>query len=326
MSEAKAAINLDGLQALIGALDARGYKVLGPTVRDGAIVYDEIAGVADLPAGWTDRQDAGRYRLEHRDDGALFGFAHGPQSWKRFLHPPMQTLWTAKKNGDELEIVPPEKPSQKFAFIGARSCELHAIAIQDKVFRGGPYVDAGYSARRRDAFIVAVNCGEAGGTCFCVSMKTGPKAESGFDLALTELLDGSGHSFLVEAGSEAGAALLEQLPKRPATEADLAAAKAWSSARRATWDAVLIRTASRRFCKTTRNIRAGRMRRSAASHAAIARWFARPVSARPSTITATSPARQPAGCANGTPASPWTSPIFTAAPCGKAAAPATGNG
>ena len=226
MSEAKAAINVDGLQALIGALDARGYKVLGPTVRDGAIVYDEIEGVADLPAGWTDRQDAGRYRLERREDGALFGYAHGPQSWKRFLHPPMQTLWTAKRNGKEVEIIPPETPSQKFAFIGARSCELHAIAIQDKVFRGGPYVDTGYAARRRGAFIVAVNCGEAGGTCFCVSMKTGPKAESGFDLALTELLDGSGHSFLVEAGSEAGAELLAQLPKRPATEADLAAAEA----------------------------------------------------------------------------------------------------
>ena len=226
MSEAKAAIDVDGLQALIAALNARGYKVLGPTVRDGAIVYDEIEGVADLPAGWTDRQDAGRYRLERREDGALFGFAHGPQSWKRFLHPPMQTLWTAKKNGEELEIIPPERPSRKFAFIGARSCELHAIAIQDKVFRGGPYVDAGYAARRRDAFIVAVNCGEAGGTCFCVSMKTGPKAESGFDLALTELLNGSGHSFLVEAGSEAGAELLAQLPKRPATEADLNAAQA----------------------------------------------------------------------------------------------------
>lgn len=202
MSEAKAAITVDGLEALISALAARGYKVLGPTVRDDAIVYDEIAGVADLPAGWTDRQDAGRYRLERRDDGALFGFAHGPQSWKRFLHPPMQTLWTAKKNAEGLEIVPPEPPSHKFAFIGARSCELHAIAIQDKVFRDGPFVDKAYSARRRDAFIVAVNCGEAGGTCFCVSMKTGPKAESGFDLALTELVDSSGHTFLVEAGAK----------------------------------------------------------------------------------------------------------------------------
>ena len=226
MSEAKAAIAIEGLEALIGALAAQGFKVLGPTVRDGAIIYDEIAGAADLPAGWTDRQDAGRYRLERREDGALFGFAHGPQSWKRFLHPPVQTLWTAKKTGEGLEIIPPEMPPQKFAFIGARSCELHAIAIQDKVFRDGPYVDAGYAARRRNTFVVAVNCGEAGGTCFCVSMKTGPKAESGFDLVLTELLNGNGHSFLIEAGSEAGAELLQKLPKRPATEADLAAAQA----------------------------------------------------------------------------------------------------
>ena len=226
MSEANAAITIDGLEALIGALAERGYKVLGPTVRDGAILYDEIDGVADLPRGWTDRQEAGRYRLERRDDDALFGFAHGPQSWKRTLHPPMQTLWSAKKNGGELQIVPPETPSQKFAFIGARSCELHAIAIQDKVFCEGPFVDKAYQARRRDVFVVAVNCADAGGTCFCVSMKTGPKAESGFDLALTELLNGDGHRFLVEAGSERGAELLEGLPKRPATEADLSEAQA----------------------------------------------------------------------------------------------------
>ncbi len=234
MSEAKAAITAEGLDALLGALAARGYTVFGPAVRDGAIVYDEIAAAADLPSGWTDRQDAGRYRLERRDDEALFGYAVGPHSWKRYLHPPMQTLWTARKSGDGLAIDPPVRTAQKFAFIGARSCEIHAIAIQDKVFLEGPYADAGYAARRRDAFIVAVNCGEAGGTCFCGSMKTGPKAESGFDLALTELLDGGRHEFLIEAGSAAGAELLATLPKRPATDADLDAA-----------EAVVARTASR---------------------------------------------------------------------------------
>jgi ferredoxin len=234
MGEAKAAITAGGLDALIGALAARGYKVLGPTVRDGAIVYDEIAAVSDLPAGWTDRQDAGRYGLERRDDGALFGFAVGPHSWKRYLHPPIQSLWKAKKSGAALEIVPPERPERKFAFIGVRSCEIHAIAIQDKVFLDGPYVDAGYAARRAGAFIVAVNCAEAGGTCFCASMNTGPKADSGFDLALTELIGEDRHEFLIEAGSPAGAEALALLPKRPATNADLDAAAA-----------VVARTASR---------------------------------------------------------------------------------
>ena len=44
----------DGLAALLAALADAGYRVIGPTVRDGAIVLDELRGVADLPAGWTE--------------------------------------------------------------------------------------------------------------------------------------------------------------------------------------------------------------------------------------------------------------------------------
>ena len=102
-----------------------------------------------------------------------------------------------------------------------RSCDLHAIAIQDRVFIGDRYVEPDYEARRRDAFIVAVNCGKAGGTCFCVSMGTGPKADTGFDLALTELFEDEGpHRFLVEVGSEHGAEVLAELPHAAATADD----------------------------------------------------------------------------------------------------------
>ncbi len=221
-----AVVSLDGLLVLIATLARQGYTVLGPRVRDGAIVYDEVARLEDLPAGWKDRQEAGRYRLEPREDGALFGFAVGPQSWKRFLHPPAQTLWSAHKTGDGFTIAPAQEPAQKIAFLGARACELNAIAIQDRVFCDGPYRDEAYAARRANAFIVAVNCSHAGGNCFCVSMQSGPKADSGFDLSLTELLDGRHHQFLAEAGSEAGAALLAELPHEPATGAHLAAAEA----------------------------------------------------------------------------------------------------
>lgn len=219
-------IDRQGLDALIGALGALGHRVVGPRLRDGAIVYDDIAGIADLPQGWTDRQAPGRYQLERRDDAALFGFAVGPQSWKRFLHPPVQTLWTARRNGDGFDVEAPPTPGETFAFIGVRACELAAIAIQDRVFQGGPWRDTAYAARRRGAFLVAVNCGEAGGTCFCASMGSGPGAETGFDLALTELMDGGRHDFLVEAGSEAGSGVIAVLPHRPASDADLAAARA----------------------------------------------------------------------------------------------------
>jgi sulfhydrogenase subunit beta (sulfur reductase) len=231
----KAVFSREALQLLMDCLAADGYQVLGPTVRDGAIVYDEISGVRDLPAGWTDRQEAGRYHLERRDDEALFGFAVGPQSWKRFLHPPIETLWTARKDAGGIMLTSPEdKVSRKFAFLGVRACEIHAIMIQDRVFTQGLYVDTTYERRRKDAFVVAVNCGQAGGTCFCVSMQTGPKSDSGFDLSLTELLADGRQEFLVEVGSPAGTKLLEQLPHAPASNEQVAEA-----------EAVVARTASR---------------------------------------------------------------------------------
>jgi sulfhydrogenase subunit beta (sulfur reductase) len=113
----------------------------------------------------------------------------------------------------------------KFAFIGVRPCEIHAIAIQDKVFLNGEYRDPLYQARRQDLFIVALNCGHAGGTCFCVSMNTGPKAKFGFDLALTEVLEADRHYFVVEIGTELGAEILREVPHEAATEEEKAAAE-----------------------------------------------------------------------------------------------------
>ncbi|GAB3376140.1 4Fe-4S dicluster domain-containing protein [Azotobacter armeniacus] len=221
-----AILDLGGLQALIEALAARGYQVLGPVLHDEAIVYDEITGLADLPAGWTDRQGPGHYRLERRDDQALFGFAAGPQSWKRFLHPPVETLWRVQQGEGGLLFSTAVEATPKYAFLGVRACDLHAIAIQDRVLCEGPYPDPGYAGRRRDAFIVALNCAVAGDTCFCVSMGCGPKVEGAFDLALTELLDETRHEFLIEVGSQAGGEVLAGLPRRPALEADRAAAEA----------------------------------------------------------------------------------------------------
>jgi ferredoxin len=222
----KALIDRSGLDALLQALARQGWRVVGPRVRDGAIVYDDITGAADLPEGWSDRQDGGTYRLERRGDGALFGYASTPQSWKRFLHPPALALWRGERRGDGFVVAPATPPPEKLAFIGARACDLHAIAIQDRVLQEGAHRDEGYAARRGNLFLVAVNCGAAGGTCFCLSLGTGPRAASGFDLALTELVDDAGHRFLVEIGSAAGAAVLAGIASRPAGAADEEAAAA----------------------------------------------------------------------------------------------------
>jgi formate hydrogenlyase subunit 6/NADH:ubiquinone oxidoreductase subunit I len=221
-----ATIDKEGLQALFDVLAKRGYRVVGPTLRDRAIVYDDIMTVKDLPAGWTDEQDGGHYSLVRRSDEALFGYAVGPQSWKKFLYPSIQQLWRATREAGAVTMTPEPDSTERFAFIGVRACELHAIAIQDRVFMNGAMSDTHYRARRENAFLVAVNCGTAGGTCFCVSMNTGPKADSGFDLALTELIEGGKHLFTVEAGSDKGRDVLAALPHQAAKKEEVAAAEA----------------------------------------------------------------------------------------------------
>lgn len=209
---------------LLDTLRDRGYEPVGPVLRDQTIVYDRISCVDDLPSGWTDIQEAGTYRLARRDDEALFGYVVGPHSFKKYLFPPRHTLFTLEKTPDGVRLVDTTDPTPRFAFIGMRPCELAAMKIQDRVFGGGPFTDPEYLKRRHEVFVVAVNCVVTGGTCFCASMGTGPRARQGFDLAVTELLDPSGHIFLIEAGSERGEEVLADLQHRPAAADERAAA------------------------------------------------------------------------------------------------------
>ncbi|MGZ5312137.1 MAG: 4Fe-4S dicluster domain-containing protein [Solirubrobacterales bacterium] len=222
-------LDRNGLDRLLAALADGGHELIGPTVRDGAILYERIASTADLPEGWTDEQEGGTYRLRRREDGALFGFNVGPNSWKNHLFPPSLTIWKGKK-GEDGAISFEERSEEvpRYAFIGVRSCDLAAIGVQDRVFIGDGHTDADYEARRREVFVIAVNCGEAGATCFCVSMDTGPRARSGYDLALTEIIDDGGHRFHVEVGTERGAELLAEIGAGDAAQADAEAALAVS--------------------------------------------------------------------------------------------------
>ena len=221
----KFALSAADLPALISALREDGRTVVGPTIRDGAIVCDVVTDAGDLPGGWTSIHAPGSYRLERRADDALFGYTVGPQGWRRFLDPPRQTLFRARRGPrGAVELVAADEPAPRYAFVGVRACDLAALAIQDRVLAGGPWPDDRYAARREAAFVVAVQCTEPAATCFCASAGTGPKATGGFDLALTELLDGGRHVFLVEVGSERGLELVRALSLREATADDAATA------------------------------------------------------------------------------------------------------
>ncbi len=217
-----------GLTDLIKALQDAGYRVVGPTVAGGAVVYGDLTDASALPWGWTDEQDAGVYRLRKADNGRAFGYSVGPHSWKQYLFPPERLLWRGHVDDDgRFDAHEVSDPPTRTAFVGVRGCEIAAIEIQDQVFLGGPYVDESYRQRRESILIVAVQCTTAASTCFCSSMGTGPAVERGFDVALTEIEgeEGDDFRFLVEAGSDRGAALLTHLPITVAAPLDIAAAR-----------------------------------------------------------------------------------------------------
>lgn len=208
----------DDFQGLLNELWQRGFTVLGPQVDQEAIVYGELREADQLPYGWAEEQEPGRYRLIPGDPELAFQYAVGPHSWKRYLFPPLTTLLRIRpqEGGWSFENVDEEAP--RYAMVGVRACELAAIRVQDRVFAGGEFKDPVYQSRRERACLIAVNCTHPAATCFCTSMKTGPRCTAGFDLSLTELNDG----YVCEIGSDLGEELLTVLEVRPAVEGEVA--------------------------------------------------------------------------------------------------------
>ena len=198
-------IDKGALASVLNQLRDHNYTLIGPKIKEGAILYEEISGFEDLPVGWVDVQEPGSYRLENNGSGRFFDFVVGPNSWKQYLYPNGIELFATKQIDDGFQVSRNEQDLPQYAFIGARACELEAIQIHDRIFIDADIQDPHYKARREQAFILAVNCTKPGNTCFCASMDSGPKCKGDFDLALTELKD----VFLVDVGSPLGAHMLE---------------------------------------------------------------------------------------------------------------------
>jgi NAD(P)H-flavin reductase/formate hydrogenlyase subunit 6/NADH:ubiquinone oxidoreductase subunit I len=210
------------LDRLLELLADGGRRVIGPTVRDGGLAYDEITSADQLPTGWHDEQAPGHYQLERGDGHRTFDISPPAQGLKRFIYPPRVPIGVAERDADgAVSFTTPQRPSRPLAFIGVRACEIAGLLVQDRVLAEGPFVDEDYRARRRDVIVVAVQCTRSWSTCFCASMGTGPEVSEGADLVMTELAEG----FVVQAMSTTGTHLLERLAPVEATPEQAANAR-----------------------------------------------------------------------------------------------------
>jgi len=204
-----------GLPGMLDILLGDGYQCIGPQLRDGAIVYEELKSVSQLPKGVHQHQAPGEYRLQQTDSDEYFAWANGPQAIKPLVFASEEPLWQCHKDDNNqlaFETCEPEiKPT---AFIGARPCDIAALYIHDRHFLQQAHRDHYYLTRRQQLFLVAVNCTHPADTCFCASTGDGPRASYGFDIALTEMDSG----FLLESHSEKGRELAERLGLQPASE------------------------------------------------------------------------------------------------------------
>jgi len=221
------------LDALIAEL-RRERRVVGPVVRDGSIRMAEIERAAELPFGWTVSAGPGSVRLVQQagEPGARRAFDNAT-AWsgiKPWTFPPRVDALSMERRDDGSVAVRIEAPAPvPTAVIGARACDLAALATQDRVLTGGPAIDPDYAVRRSDLFIVAVECAFATSVCFCSSMGTGPEVTSGADVVLSEIEGG----FVARGDSTAGRRLLASLALQPASPAHVERAAGQVAATRA---------------------------------------------------------------------------------------------
>lgn len=192
----------DGVRLLLSALREDGYRIVAPALRTGTVTFTEIDDLDELAVGVALEAGPGRARTVSRDDDALFGAIGGPDSMKRWVHPPDRRVWSGTRVAEGIIADPAVPPADPVAFIGMRACDLAGASVLVR--------SLGRPLSERDV-IVAVQCTTSLPTCFCTTMGTGPAVADGTaDIVLTEVFTPD-HLLVADHGTERGRLLLDRL-------------------------------------------------------------------------------------------------------------------
>lgn len=203
------------LQSLLDQLLAEDYQCIGPQILSNAIIFKPFTQAESLPQGITDHQDAGHYRLQPHDSPRNFHWNCSAQLLKPYFFQAEQVLWQVEKQQDgQLVFCQTQSHQPKRAFFAVRACDIAALKLQDQHFLHSEFVDEHYAENRKNNLFIAVTCSKEGTNCFCHRTDDGPAITEGYDLLLDELDEG----FVLQAGSDEGEQLCQQLAQRQVLE------------------------------------------------------------------------------------------------------------
>lgn len=188
-----------------------------------SLVADGIRVIAPVRA--KDAPERADYLPIKRLEEADFAGPLPRRSLKEFFLPPSEVLlcYRLRKNDVEIEEIPITSPPK--VLLGVRPCDAAGIEILDRVM-GWDYRDELWFGRREATTIVSLACTVADDSCFCTAVGLGPDSTKGSDVLLAPL-EGS---FLAQAVTPKGEALLRRQPLAPAAEAtDIQKAEALAS-------------------------------------------------------------------------------------------------
>jgi len=140
---------------------------------------------------------------------------------KTNFFPPMEEMFSFKKDREGYHIELPPSDEHKQLIFGIRPCDARALAIQDMTFKDA-YEDPYYLSKRHNTVLIGIGCTNPYDSCFCTSLGISPAESTEVDLMLTDI----GDQFLIEEITQKGKDLIATASRvEEATEADEARAK-----------------------------------------------------------------------------------------------------
>ncbi len=133
---------------------------------------------------------------------------------KRFFMPFRETMATFRVEGKDWDKQIGFNIDRPFIIFGMHACDINALNKLDKVLLGSHYPMPYYAAKRKNMFIVGINCTPQP-YCFCRSMGS-DTALHGFDLFLTDL----GSHYFVEILSDTAYNVLREVATTEPDEND----------------------------------------------------------------------------------------------------------